>query len=336
MLVNLCVFLIVAAILEIFLRLTVKYDIGYYTGTKTEGIAKYPFGEIVINSDGFADQEFDLTSTKPRIGYFGDSVNYGIGAGYPYRFSELVETVLPEYSHWNLGGGVSSTLQTSVIADNAKKYGLDYAVYLLNLNDILPLSRNEDFANAPFVFRLKWLVKDSIDGLRDRSYLYNFIRLKVKNAFQVAGFEASGYKAFELWPQDNLPVLKQFSARVNETNQILARDGITFCVVLLPYEMQVSKDAERVYSEMGFKWEDGFTEGSTQKMLRELIDVPYVYDPLPEFDREAASIGEYFVYNKGDKIDWNHPNRKGHAVITEGFLQAGACPFVPSRMGEKN
>jgi hypothetical protein len=36
----------------------------------------------------------------------------------------------------------------------------------------------------------------------------------------------------------------------------------------------------------------------------------------------------YFVYDKGDKIDWNHPNRAGHARIAEGFIRSGACGFL--------
>jgi hypothetical protein len=43
-------------------------------------------------------------------------------------------------------------------------------------------------------------VKDYLDYLRDRSYLYNYIRTAAKNAIQRLGFEASGYFAFELWP----------------------------------------------------------------------------------------------------------------------------------------
>ena len=37
-------------------------------------------------------------------------------------------------------------------------------------------------------------------------------------------------------------------------------------------------------------------------------------------DRGTYDVGECFVYNKGDKLDWNHPNRKGHGLIAE-FLQ---------------
>ena len=328
LLLNASLFLIIALVAEVVLRNTIDYDISYYTSTKTEGLNSYPFGEIVINSQGFADAEFDLDDTRPRIGYFGDSVNYGIGAGYPYRFSELVEAAYPQYAHWNLGGGIGTTLQTTVIAANAKKYDLQYAVYLLNLNDILPLSSDQDFDEAPLVFRLKQFVKGTLDVFRGRSYLYNYLRTSAKNALQRAGFEASGYRAFELWPQENHAVLEQFSARVNETNEVLARDGIQFCVVLLPYEMQVSAAAEQVYRDLGFTWEEGFTAGSTQRALVELIDVPYLYDPTPEFDRNTVKVGEYFVYNEGDKIDWNHPNRAGHQVISNGFLKSGSCPFL--------
>jgi hypothetical protein len=34
------------------------------------------------------------------------------------------------------------------------------------------------------------------------------------------------------------------------------------------------------------------------------------------------------VYDRGDMIDWNHPNRAGHAVIAKGFLNTKACSFL--------
>ena len=39
-----------------------------------------------------------------NIGYYGDSVTYGVGAGHGYRISDLLEREYPEMSHMNLGG----------------------------------------------------------------------------------------------------------------------------------------------------------------------------------------------------------------------------------------
>ena len=35
-------------------------------------------------------------------------------------------------------------------------------------------------------------------------------------------------------------------------------------------------------------------------------------------------IGHYFVFNKGDKIDFNHPN-KGHLVIAKEINKKNIC-----------
>jgi len=104
------------------------------------------------------------------------------------------------------------------------------------------------------------------------------------------------------------------------------------CVVIAPYEMQVSEDAARTYANLGFKWEDGFLAGSAQKKLRAYLDKDLpVYDGLDAFPNHSAPVGNLFVYNAGDKIDWNHPNRAGHAALAKGFLQSNACPFLATK-----
>ena len=37
--------------------------------------------------------------------------------------------------------------------------------------------------------------------------------------------------------------------------------------------------------------------------------------------RDQINVGEYFVYNLGDRLDWNHPNRLGHAAIAQMLMQ---------------
>jgi hypothetical protein len=32
-------------------------------------------------------------------------------------------------------------------------------------------------------------------------------------------------------------------------------------------------------------------------------------------------LGQYFVYNRGDKLDWNHPNREGHRLIARWLVE---------------
>jgi phospholipase/lecithinase/hemolysin len=37
-------------------------------------------------------------------------------------------------------------------------------------------------------------------------------------------------------------------------------------------------------------------------------------------------VGEYFVFNRGDALDWVHPNRAGHRLVAEYLLKnAASC-----------
>ncbi len=49
------------------------------------------------------------------------------------------------------------------------------------------------------------------------------------------------------------------------------------------------------------------------------------YNPLDTFRplRPTAPAGDYFVHDKGDKLDWNHPTRRGDEIIAN-FLIAHA------------
>ena len=70
---------------EWILRTFGSLTIDYYTGFKTPGLHRYPFGDWPINMDGCPDEEFIRGDAKHRIGYVGDSVAAGVGAGYGYR-----------------------------------------------------------------------------------------------------------------------------------------------------------------------------------------------------------------------------------------------------------
>lgn len=332
--VNAVLFVGFALLAEVFLRLYVPYNPGYYVAVRgTSQEVEYPYGTIKINRDGFADIDFDLT--RPRqVGYFGDSVTYGVGAGYGYRFSDLLREAYPDLDHLNLGGIGLSVSQDTIdrSLELADRYGLDTAVYFLNLNDIVPdatvvpQQQNAVIEDAPWTRRaLVWLAGHA-DWLRGKSYLYTALRTIAKNQLEARGVGFHGYKAFELEPDAQRAVVLETAERVVDFHDQLARHGVELIVVLLPYEMQISDEAARVYASQGIHWEPGFLDGSTQRILAEAL-APHlrVIDLLPAFvdpdhpaeSRSKIGVGEYFVYNRGDKLDWNHPNREGHRRIAE-------------------
>jgi hypothetical protein len=328
-LVNLFFLLLLLAAGEIVTRHLTHYEIGYYTAPPTKnGLNHYPWGSVPINSLGFADEEFNLNGTKPRVGWFGDSVNGGLGAGYPYRISDLIRQQFPNLDNWNTGGRFGSEFEAADWEKAATDLHLNTVVYVMNLNDILPALESES-ASGQAVYRLSTFTRGYLDVLRDKSYLYNYLRMTIKNAMQRLGFEASGYYAYELWPDQADHVFKYFAGRVNETFHHLRQKGVQMCVLISPYEMQVSDDAARTYAKLGFKWEDGFLQGSAQKKVMQYLDKDLpVYDGLDAFPNHDAKVGSLFVYNEGDKIDWNHPNRAGHAALAKGFSESKSCPFL--------
>jgi lysophospholipase L1-like esterase len=313
---------------EAFLRFYLPYNPGYYMAFEEQpGVYRFPYGTITYNSQGFPDDEFDLATPKPRVGYFGDSVTRGVGAGEGYRISDLLETAYPEHAHWTFGTvreGVDEPGAQRIL-ELAEAYDLDRVVYLLNLNDILPSNRFARPNQASWLARAKaslaWL-----DRLRGGSYLYSVIRSQVRLLLAARGYGYQGWKAAELFPAEHAQTVRETAERVSRLAEQLERRGVTFLVILLPYEMQVSAAAARKYWELGIRWEAGFLAGSTQKRLIEDFSYRVQYfDGREAFLKRRVNdgpasdngLGQYFVYNKGDKLDWNHPNRAGHRQIAD-------------------
>ena len=246
-----------------------------------------------------------------------------------------MQNQFPSMEHWNLSLGIGASMDEDEILKRARDLQLDLVVYVMNLNDIAPTLRQVEQRDIDerTIWWLKIVEKDYLSWLRGKSYLYNFARTRIKNLLQRLGYQEFGVAAIEFWPTKNRRSLAEFATRVIDMDQRLHSIGTQLCVLIVPYEMQISVEAEKTYANMGFTWEDGFEQGLTQKML--IRDLPgiEIYDAREAFNREKARIGEYFVYNKGDKIDWNHPNRKGHEKIAKGFIASHQCDFFSEPKG---
>lgn len=326
--VNAAVLGVVAALAEIGLRLWVPYNPGYYVVLREEpGRYEYPFGVLLRNSHAFPDDEFDLDSPKPRIGYFGDSVTRGVGVGHGHRIQDLLETLQPDREHWTFESAVNGINQKTHrrILAIAEKFRLSEVVYLLNLNDLLPTRKPGGGETGSTVRSLRQRFK-FLDGLRGRSYLYSALRFRFAELMLSLGYGHTGWKAAELFPQQHAEIVRETAERVTALADAVAAQGRRFRVVLLPYEMQISDEAARTYAAAGVEWEPGFLERSTQKAIEaalpervETVDAYWAFvDPADEAgSRRANGVGEYFVYNRGDKLDWNHPNREGCRKIAE-------------------
>jgi lysophospholipase L1-like esterase len=328
-------FLILLLTAEIALRFLVKYRIDYYTYVTTSNSTHhYPYGELHINSYGYPDVEWNLTDPRPRIGVVGDSVTLGVGAGAGYRYTDLLAQRFPSTAFFNFAGvgqdGISGTDVVNDVIALTERFGLKKIVYGMNLNDILPTTDEKNAVQKEAALSLIDHVRYYFDGLRGRSYLYNTLRTQVKFALVRMGYEVHGMEAFELMPAKNESAVRDTASRINSLARVLESRGVGFCVVIFPYEMQVSSEAASTYKRFGVTWEPAFEEGLAQHAVQSSLD-PSIrsVDVLEGFLKNggrSARVGQYFVYNLGDKLDWNHPNRAGHRLIADYLAtQASDC-----------
>jgi hypothetical protein len=328
---------------EIAVRLAGGYDpfeMNFYAkhSEKTPGSYETPYGLLRMNQHGFPDEEFDLDDPRPRVGYFGDSVTFGLGAGHGHRISDHLRAAFPGFQHLTFGkvGGGLQASEMQLAIELTERFRVDRYVYLMNLNDLLPaLPEMQETGPQPLLRRMKYNpVFQRLDQLRMHSHLYNFLRTRVRNAIAQRGFSHQGFEAYELWPRKNAALVGEVTDRINDLHRRLDGQGVTFCIAILPYEMQISREAEQYYAELGFRWEDGFIERSTQRMILERLDPGIrVVDAYSAFvragdagqRREQNAMGEFFIARAGGAVDWDHPNRAGHRAIADFLIEQGFC-----------
>jgi len=322
-------------LIEIFCRIFLDFNQNYYTSFNNEKNEKFiihPYGNIPINKHGFFDEEFDFENKKEVIAYFGDSVTYGVGAGYPYRFTEYLDNIDKRFQHINLSIGLGTSLKNwnKKYEEFLYKYDIKRIVYVMNLNDIAPLSydrSNENFLNAnpKNVNYLKKTIKPLDDLLRGRSVFYTYLRFLIKNQFVKAGYEASGFEAIELFPEKNEKNLIAASEKIDQWLNDTKKKGFKSCVVILPYEMQISQNAAEYYQSIDIKFEKKFINFSTQNRIKKNLKNSEYFFIIDRAGFEEKNIGHYFVFDKGDKIDFNHPNREGHLSIAKEIFNKKVC-----------
>jgi len=327
--------LFIFLLLEFFCRIFVDFDEGYYTSIKKEKSDKFinhPYGKIPINKHGFFDEEFNFENKKEVIAYFGDSVTYGVGAGYPYRFTEYLDTMDSKFQHINISGGLGISLKNwneqyemFLINNNIQRI-----VYMMNMNDIAPLSYNpveekSSDINPKNIKYIKKTIKPIDDLLRGRSTFYTYLRFLIKNELIKLGYEASGFESIELFPKKNEKNLIVASKKIDQWLNITKKKGFKSCVVILPYEMQISQDAEDYYKSINIKFEKNFVNFSTQKLIKKYLKNSDYFFIIDKAGFEEKNIGHYFVFDKGDKIDFNHPNREGHLSIAKEIFNKKVC-----------
>ena len=322
--------------LEILCRILINFDQKYYSSYKKNKNDKFiihPYGKIPINKHGFFDEEFDFDKNKKVIAYFGDSVTYGVGAGYPYRFTEFLDQLENKFQHINLSGGLGVSLnnwnkkhEKFLITNNIKR-----VVYVMNLNDIAPMSQklsvkdqNQEskIKNVNFIRKF---MKPFDDFFRGFSVFYTYLRYLIKNQLVKAGYESSGYEAIELFSKKNEKNIIKAAKKIDQWLDLTKKKGFKSCVVILPYEMQISNKAKEYYQSINIKFEKDFTNFSTQKLIKNYLKNNNDFFIIDKAGFKENEVGYYYVFNKGDKIDFNHPNKRGHLNIAKEISKKKVC-----------
>lgn len=332
---------------ELIVKLTIDYESDYYAMPKfSKGSNKHPYGNIPINSNGFYDNEWENPKNKPRYGYFGDSVIYGVGAGYPYRITEYLDYLRNKIEHVNISSGIGTNFNVLGTNEEISKFisdnKIDKLIYIMNLNDIAPLAYSvniesekiKKFSNTENHFKkesklttIRTRLKPIDNILRGKSDLYTFIRFKLKQ-FIITKFKVniSGFNAIELEPVKFSNDINKAAKNLSNRSISLKKEGVDLCIILLPYEMQISKNAAKKYREFGIKYEDEFLNFLTQKLfVNEFKKYSNIEIEFIKNSFEEKKVGSYFVFNLGDKIDFNHPNRLGHKIIAEQISDREIC-----------
>ena len=325
---------------EFLVRRFVDYDSFYYGMRESNDSRKYnlhPYGKIPINSNGFFDKEWDYPKTKKRFGYTGDSVVYGVGTGYPYRLTEYLDYLQPDIEHINISKGIGTNILSmgneGEIVELVKNFKINKLIYILNLNDISPLAFQSDVRNLydpnqiSQLKKLKKLIIPLDKRLRGYSSLYTYLRMQLKNYFVLKqSINVSGFKAIELEPIKYKKEIKNAAKRLALLLNNLDSNSVQTCVLILPYEMQISDNAVIKYKEIGVRFEDEFLDFKTQKIFIEAfknnssLEINYLGNNF-----QQRPVGHFYVFNKGDKIDFNHPNAKGHYVLSEEISERKLC-----------
>ena len=337
---NLILFIGLITFFELLTRKIINFELFYYEmnqSTTNRDYNLHPYGEIPINTNGFYDKEWDSPKTKYRFAYTGDSVVYGVGAGFPNRLTEYLDSFKTDIEHINISKGIGTNILSmgseNEIIDLLKRFNIDKLVYILNLNDISPLafqfnSKNEyDPKKISKFARLKKFINPVDKKLRGRSTLYSLLRFQFKNFLVLKqGLNISGFKAIELEPIKNEKDIKNAARKLAILLNNLKSNSIDICTLILPYEMQISENAAKTYRELGVPFENQFLDFKTQKIFIEEFNL---YSDLEihylgkQFDQKP--VGHFYVFDKGDRIDFNHPNGKGHYVLAKEIVSRELC-----------
>ena len=90
--------------------------------------------------------------------------------------------------------------------------------------------------------------------------------------------------------------------------------------------MQISRDAFVTYRDLNLYFEDDFINFKTQEIfIREFKKYSDNKIYFLGLSFEEKPVGTYFVYNKGDKIDFNHPNSLGHKILANEINEKRYC-----------
>jgi len=284
------------------------------------------FGEpITLNEFGHRDEVKD--EAEKNVLLLGDEFVFGVDVGQSKIFSFLMDSESQNVDFMN-GGVYGYALDQYLTALNETEFEMDAVVMFINVqNDVVDMSQHkilsetDDGMPGAILDKRRYVSEDSIlrtiSGSPGFSLAWNEIReffgwenmmeaMMKWSVFLKQGDSDRLPEMEELW-DDSLEYLEVFK---NE----LDRRGVEFLVVLVPADVQVSKDYWDKYPNMLFD-EEAFIAKRPQTRFSTFFNdqtIDYL-DLLPIFEEDSNNDQIYFV----EDPYWTE---YGHGVVADVIL----------------
>lgn len=302
--------------------------------------------KVHINSFGNRDYEY-LREKRPyvrRIAVVGSSVAFGFKLQLEDTFAKMLERKLnSSKSEWTyevlLFGrpGFKAKEVYAYVMDEVFSYHPDIIIYSFvqnNYEDVAPkqvfnngdgfkdnthMSKTTSSPSLLSVLRnyfSKIKQKETVRLIRQNSHLYLFTTNSVARLLrELSPNEKKKAQAIEpLYPD-----MYQFRKKINYTEEWINLIGqeckkrnVGFAIMLLPYEMQLSREGIEKWRALGIKIPDDVLSFKSHLYMKLFCDGRGIYfiDVAPKF-RIAVDNGEELFLDG----DYGHVNREGNAII---------------------
>jgi hypothetical protein len=272
----------------------------------------YPF-EVVTNSQGFRDIEFQTPTEKTLVMYLGDSVTFGKGVAVNQRFSDLLRKEIPQLQSFNYGlQGCTAECMELMMEHHINKFPFDAVVLQTSGNDVDQTLWNQSKTSqipGMSLAALKWVKKSYL--------LQKFMFWRGKDG-AITQMELASRKT-----QEN------YQRSINKIFKMAKDRGVKVISLNLPfaYGWNYGGHISRACTEGEHCWKDVKVQFSNGEQIREKYKVPQPTHKRDFCDKTATLMGiseqdMRLVFAKREFYhDIVHLNPLGHAAVADKLME---------------